>query len=119
VRDGRRHHVLAGSQQRADVVECAHRVHLALRHVEDAVGVEGDDLVGILRGGDADRTDAADVADVAAGLGVAVDEGARKLEIGILVHGGDGMPADRSGGPLNHAQHAVELTVRMTRSVAP
>ena len=117
--DRRRHHVLAGGQQAADVVEGAHRVHLALRHVEHAVGVEGDDLVGIRGRRDADGADAADVADVAAGLGVAVDEGADEFEIGALVHGGDGMAADGSGGPLNDAQHAVKFTVRTTRQAAP
>jgi hypothetical protein len=101
--DSRRDHVLAGGQQAADVVERAHRVHLALWHVEDAVGVEGDDLVGILRRRDTDGADAAGVADVAAGLGVAVDEGADQFEIGVPVHGGDGMAADGSGGPLNDA----------------
>ena len=62
--------------------------------------------------------DAADVADVAAGLGVAVDEGGHEFEIGMLVDGGDGVAADGSGGPLNHALHAEELTVRATRQVA-
>src|SRR6476469_6613969 len=89
--DSRRDHVLAGGRQAADVVERAHRVHLALWHVEDAVGADG--------------ADAAGVADVAAGLGVAVDEGADQFEIGVPVHGGDGMAADGSGGPLNDAYH--------------
>ena len=73
----------------------------------------------ILGGRDTDGADAADVADVAAGLGVAVDEAADEVQIGALVHGGDGMAADGSGGPLNDAQHAVKLTVRTTRQAAP
>ena len=65
--------------------------------------------------GDADGADAADVADVAARLGVAVNEGADELEVGMFMDGGDGVAADGSGGPLNDAQHAEELTVRTTR----
>jgi hypothetical protein len=65
--------------------ECAHRVHLTLRHIAHTVGVEGDDLVRILGGRNADGADAAHVADVAVGLGVEVDEGTDEVEIGVLV----------------------------------
>jgi hypothetical protein len=67
------------------VAECAHRVHLTLRHIAHTVGVEGDDLVRILGGRNADGADAAHVADVAVGLGVEVDEGTDEVEIGVLV----------------------------------
>ena len=100
-----RHHVLARRQQHADVVDGALRVHLALGHVEHAVRVEGDDLVGILRRGHADVADPADRTDVAAGLGIAVDEGTREFQVRMIVDGGDGVAADRASGPLNDAQH--------------
>ena len=90
----RRHYVLARGQQATDVVERAHRIQLALRHVEDAVGVKGDYLRRVLCGRDANGADAADIADVAAGLGVAVDEGADEREVGMFVNGGDGVAAD-------------------------
>jgi hypothetical protein len=88
--------------------------HLALRHVEHAIGVHADDLVGILRGGYANGTDATDVTDGAASLGVAVDEGADKLEIGMFVDRSDGMAADGPRRPLNDTQLAEELTLRTT-----
>jgi hypothetical protein len=104
---------------RRQMSSSAHRIHLTLRHVEDAVGVEGDYLRRVRCGADADGADAADIADVAANLGIAVDECAHELEIGMLVHGGHGMPTDGSGGPLNGTQHAEEITVSATRRVAP
>jgi hypothetical protein len=55
---------------------------------------------------------------IAARLGVAVNECADELEVGMVMDGGDGVAADGSGGPLKDAQHAEELTVRTTRRVA-
>jgi hypothetical protein len=96
-----------------------HRVHLTLRHVKHTVGVEGDDLVALLRGRDTNGTNATDVTDVAASLGIAVNERADKFEVGMFNDGGDGVAADGSGGPLNDAQHAEDITVRTTGRAAP
>src|SRR5262245_58466586 len=105
-RHGRGDHILARSEQRADVLERTYRVRLALRHVERAVGVEGEDLVAVLRGRDADRPDAADLARIATGLLVAVDEHAGQLELGMVDDRRYGMAPDGTGGPLHDAEHS-------------
>ena len=83
------------------------------------MGIDGDYLREVICGRDADGADATDIADVAAGLDVAVDERSDELELWMLNDGGDRVAADGSGGPLNDAQHAEELTVRTTRRLAP
>ena len=80
---------------------------LALRHVEHAVGVEGDDGVAVGGGGDPDRTDAAELAHVAPGLVVAVDERADQVEVVVPVDRGDGVSAHVAGGPLDHSKHGI------------
>ena len=53
------------------------------RRVHDRVGVERADLVEAVRRRHADRADAADLADVAADLVVAVHPAADELELGM------------------------------------
>ncbi|BBY59099.1 hypothetical protein MSAR_22350 [Mycolicibacterium sarraceniae] len=83
------------------------RIHLALRHVQHAVGIQRDDLVDVLGGPHADRPDAAHVTDVTARLVVAINQRADQLEVGMSMDGGNGMLAHRSDGPLDDSQHQV------------
>ena len=52
----------------------------------------------------ADVTDATHLADVASGLGLVVHPCPDQLQVGMVVHGGNGMAADVAGGPLDHAK---------------
>ena len=103
--DRGRHDVLARREQPADVVECAGRIHFAEGHVQHAIGVEGQDLLGVSGRRHADPADPADVTDVTAGLGVAVDIRADQLELGVAVHGSHRVPTYGPSGPLDDAKH--------------
>ena len=82
----RRHHVLARGQQPAHDVDVA-----ALGHVEDGVGVEGDDGVDVAGRQDArGPVEAAELAGVAARLVGAVDPQPGELQSRVLDHGPEG-----------------------------
>jgi hypothetical protein len=86
----------------------------ALRHVENAVGLHRQDLVGARGGADADGTDAADLPDVPAHLWRGVDQRPDQLEVGTGLHRRDRVTANVAGRPLHDSKHVDELTVRTT-----
>ena len=94
-------HVLARRQHPADVVDHLAGADVGVGRVADAVGVEGEQGVDVLGGGDAHRVDAAQLTGVAAGLVVAVDPEADQLEIGVVDDGGHGVDADGARRPLD------------------
>ena len=80
------------------------------RVVDDAVGLQRQQGVDVVGGGDADGVDAAQLADVAADLvgrpGVAADQ----LEVGVGDDGPDRPLADVARRPLHHPDgHVVPL----------
>jgi hypothetical protein len=92
---GRADDVDAGLEDAYDLVGVGpHRV------VDDAVGLQREEEIDVIGGGDADRVDAAELTDVAADLaggpGVAPDE----LEVAVGDDGADRPPADVARGPL-------------------
>ncbi len=86
--------------------------------VDHAVGAEGDERVDVVGREQADRTEAAELADVAAGLGGAVDPGADQLELAMREDAFDGGPADVAGRPLDHAIGHGGRSSSAARSVA-
>ena len=98
--------VLARLEQLDDVTRARHH-----RRVDDGVGVERADLVEAVRRLDADRSDVADLADVAAHLVVAVHPTADELQLGMGEDALDRLLAEESGCPLNDAIcHAMILS---------
>ena len=90
--------VLSAGQQRADLVEVA-----IARRVDDAVGVERDDLVDIRRGGDADRIPTDELACVDPVLGVGIHPDADHLEVvAVIQNCGQQLTADRARPPQDH-----------------
>ena len=92
-------HVLARGQHPADVVHHLAGADVGVRRVTDAVGVEGEQGVDVLGGGDAHGVDPAELAGVAAGLVVAVDPQPDQLEVGVVDDGGHGVDPDGARSP--------------------
>ena len=89
-------HVLAGPQDRNDLFVVGDQ-----RAVHHAVGVQRQHLVDAGGGGDAERTGAEDLADVAPVLVRAVHPASDQLELRVIQHALDGGLADTSGRPLD------------------
>ncbi len=71
------------------------------RHVEDDIGVEGDDLVDVIGRGDTEVGDAGELPDVATDLVGIVDEQSDDLHVGSARHGRDRCPPDVPAPPLH------------------
>ncbi len=112
-------HVLARRQHPAEVVDHLAGADVGVRGVTDAVGVEGEQGVDVLGGGDADRVDAAQLAGVAAGLVVAVDPEPGQLEVGVVDDGGHGVDADGPGRPLDDLVAHPATVLRRETTVDP
>src|SRR5215469_8159974 len=110
----RRHDALAGTQDRAHLLD----VRLERRGV-DAVRLDGEDVLNRRGRGDARRRDAGQRARVGPGLGLGGDVHARQLVRGIADEVPDRDPPDGPGGPLDdavgtafHVSHCPPLTER-------
>ena len=101
--DPRRHrrgaHVDAGAEEGAHVPDV--RVGLPRRRavVDQGVGSEGDERIEVVRSGEVDRFDAADVTDVPAHLVLAVDPDPDQLELRVTQHLGDDHLAHEARSP--------------------
>ena len=78
----RRDHVRATSEKAANIVEVARA-----RHVQDAVSLEGDDLVDVLGHGHAGRADAAELAGIPPGLLGRVHVHAGQVQVRVVDDG--------------------------------
>ena len=101
-------HVLAGSQQRGNLLDVGQQ-----RRVDDGVGVGVEDLLDAVGGPHPDRPAADDVADVAAGLVRRAHPAADQFEVGVLEHRPDRRHSDRTGGPLHHPKCHRRQTSRV------
>jgi hypothetical protein len=96
------HHVLAGGEDAAQVVDDAVGSQVGVGRVAHAVGVGVEQQgVGVLGGDDADRVGPADLPRVPSGLLVGVDPQTDQLQVGMGGDGGHGVDADRASGPLD------------------
>ena len=104
------HHVLPAREHAADVVDDAVGAEVGVGGVADAVGLEVEQRVRILRGDHAGRGAAAELAGVVAGLAVGVDPQPGQLELGMGHDGGHGVDPDGARRPLDHSvAHGVPL----------
>ena len=100
--------VFAALEQPADVLESR-----GAGGVEDAVGVQLQDLLHVGGRGDADRFAPDERADVNTVLRLGVDQRADEVEIvSVVEDGGDHFAAHRAGSPLNHPIHARTVASR-------
>ena len=110
----RRDNVFPAFQQSANVIEMR-----GARGVEDAVGVQLQDLLDVGGRGHADRLAADERADVDTVLRLGVDQRADEVEIVAVVEdGGDDLAAHRAGAPLNNPIHARTVAAQGRRRVS-
>ncbi len=118
---GRRDDVRARLEDAGHVGDRVVGAQVTGRRVRDAVGSEGEHLVGVRRRRDADRRETRELPGVLAGLVRAVDEDAGELEVGMLDDAVERQPADVPRAPLHDAVcHAgISLASRVTRQTRP
>ena len=82
-----------------------------VRHVDDAVGVEGEQRVDVVGGGEADRISSRQGAGIDPDLVRAVGEHADELEPGVVEDRPQGRGADDPGGPLHDPDRVGPVAV--------
>ena len=106
------HHVLARGQDPAEVVDHLVGADVGAGRVADAVGVEGEQRVGVLGGGHPDGRRRRRSRRRRGPPCRRVDPQAGELEVGVGDDGGHGVDADGPGRPLDHTlRHGPEPTV--------
>ena len=111
--DRRGDDVLAGLEDAADVGQRLGRSQVARRRVTDGVRVEGEKVVDVVGGGDADRIEPGQRAGVDADLLRAVHPHADELEIGTLDRRSERPSTGIAGAPLDHAvRHEASRRIR-------
>ena len=86
-------------------------------HVRDAVGLEREQRVDVVGGRDAERLDAAQLADVAPDLLRRVRVAADEVEHGVADHAAHGRPAGLAGRPLDDRELPAHRAIRSGRRV--
>jgi hypothetical protein len=101
----RRHHVRAGFQQPAHVIDLEHP-----RHVDHAIGTDGQHVLDTPGGWNTDGIHPAEFAGVSPDLAGVVNMQARQHQSGVFDDSTQGFAADVAGGPLNHSMVRAHRT---------